>query len=112
MYVLQPAAHIIQAVFTFPVLIEFPGDGNCGELCRQQVACVLERERHLGHARCRSCTRTIEDEVFQVIRAQGFDLVLADHPAYGIYYVRFATTIRADDAGNGVIQYHMGLVCE
>lgn len=36
--------------------------------------------------------------------------MLAYHPADGIHDVRLATTIRTNDAGDRVVEYHMGLV--
>jgi hypothetical protein len=108
--VFQPAGNVVEAVLAVAALEKLAGDGDGGELRRQQVARVLESEGDLGEAGGRAGARAVEDEVVEVVGAEGFDLVLADDPADGIHDVALAAAVRAYDAGDGMVENDVGLI--
>ena len=110
MNILQAAAYIIEAVFTFSAFIEFAGDSDGAEFSRQEVLRILEGKAHLGQPGGGPGLAAVENQAFQVLGAKMTDLLLSDNPPDAVDDIAFTTTIGADDTSNAFIKADKGLV--
>src|SRR5690606_17322197 len=108
--VFQATGYVIEAVFTFSILIEFPADGNGGKFCRKKIPGIFKSERNLCHPATGAGSGAVEDKIFKVIGTKGFYFMLANYPSDCIYNIGFAATVWTYNTGNGMIQQHMGLI--
>ncbi len=108
--ILQAAADIVQAVFTFPAFIEFSGDGNRTEFRWKEVLGVFEGQAHLRQTRSRAGAGPVKDQAFEVFGPQVADLLFADDPANAIDDIAFSATVGADDPGDTLVKADMGLI--
>ena len=76
---------------------ERAGDRHLGELDRQQVRRVVDRERDLGASERGAIGGTGEDDVVHLAAAQRSRALRAEHPCDGVDEVRLPRTVGADD---------------
>ncbi|MNX76581.1 hypothetical protein D3C86_1080930 [compost metagenome] len=110
MDIFQAAGYIIQTVFALPAAVKFTGNGYRSKFSGQQVTRIFEGQGHLGHTTGSTAARPVEDQIFQVIRTQGFYFMLSDHPADSIYDIRFSATVRTYNPCYRIIQYDLGFI--
>ena len=65
---------------------------------------VVEGQADLGHADRRAVLRTREDHIVHALAAKLASGLFAHHPLDRVDNVRFATTVRTDDAGHAVVE--------
>ena len=109
-HVLAADMQIIDVVLGLPAARELPLDGKLGVL-RPLAGGTAERiVEHQFDRRTRhrlAAARTIEDDILHRFAAQFRSLRFAEHPAHGVDHVRFAATVRTNNAdelpgqGNG-----------
>ena len=96
-YVFQTAAYIVEAVFTFTILIIPSCNSNCTEFSRKEVSCVFKRKTYFSQPAGTAAFGTVKYQCIQVFTAQGRYLLLTNHPANGIDDITFTTTIWPDN---------------
>lgn len=108
----QAAGGLVQLIFAFAVAIDAPGYAHLGEIHRQRPVLVLKRQRYLAVSQPLALFRSAEDNILHAPAAQAARALLAQHPAHGVGYVRFAASVRPDDAGDPLVKDDLRAVCE
>src|SRR3954451_23066623 len=108
----QAARRAVDHVVGLAGAEQHPGDRHLGELDRQQMGAVVDRERHLGPAEGGPVSGAREDDVVHRATAQRPGTLRAEHPRHGIDDVRLARAIRADDHTHAGLELERGLVRE
>ena len=96
MDIFQPAAYIVQAVFTFATFVIFSGNRYRVKFCRQQVLGVFKSEAHLGKSAGTSCFTSVKNQTFEVFAPEVTDFVFTDHPSDAVDDITFSATVRPD----------------
>ena len=110
MNILQPAAYIIEPVFTFAVLIIFAGNRYRIKFCWEQISCVVKSQAYFSETACTACFGAIEYKALQVFTAQVADFLLTDYPADTINDIAFATAVWANNTGNILVELHYSFI--
>ncbi len=108
----EPAGGAVDGVLGVPVAKERPGDRDLGELDREQVGAVVDRERHLGATEGGAVRRPGEDDVVHLAAAQGAGALGTEHPGDRVDEVRLPRAVRADDDHHARLELEHRLVGE
>ena len=93
----QAARRAVDRVLRLTGAEEGAGDRHLGELDRQQVRRVVDRERDLGASERGAIGGTGEDDVVHLAAAQRPRALRAEHPRDRVDEVRLPRAVRADD---------------
>ena len=108
----QAARRAVDHVLGFTGAEQRSRDRDLGELDRQQMRGVVDRERHLGATERGTVGGTGEDDVVHLGAAQRSRTLGAEHPRDGVDDVRLARTVRSDDDADAGFELERGLVSE
>ena len=95
--ILEAGDLAVEQIFAGAVAVDAAGDGDLVGFGIEQVPCVIECERDLGHADALARRRAVKDHVGHLAAAQVFRALLAENPPDGIDDVALPGPIRADD---------------
>ncbi len=107
MNILQTRRRLIHQIFGFAGAIEPPRDFNfaVGSIGGGSLTIgVVEGQTDLGHADRRTVLRPREDHIIHALAAKLASGLFAHHPLDRVDDIRFATTVRTDDAGHAVVE--------
>ena len=108
----QPARRRVDRVFRLARAKQGAGDGDLGEVDRQQPGAVVDRERHLGATERRAGRGTGEDDVVHLLGSHRGRGLGAEHPGDGVDHVRLAAPVGTDDDGHPRLQIEDGRLGE
>ncbi len=112
LHVQQPARRAVDRVLALAGAVQQPGDGDLGEVDRQQVGAVVDGEAHLSATQRRAVGGPGEDHVLHPAATQGLRALLTEHPGDGVDHVGLAGPVGPHDHGDPGLEVEDGLVRE
>jgi hypothetical protein len=112
LHVQQPAGRAVDRVLALARAVQQAGDGDLGEVDRQQVGAVVDGEADLGAAERRAAGGAGEDHVLHPPATQRLGALLAEDPGDGVDHVGLAGPVGPHDHGDPRLEVEDGLVRE
>ena len=108
--VFQAAGLLVEKVLALARAVQPPRHGDFLVVDIEHPRSVVEDERHFAVRKGAAGFGAVEDDVLHGGAAQRLCRLLAEHPADGVCDVALAAAVRADDAGDAVVEFDGGLV--
>ncbi len=108
----QPTGHAVERVLGVAVAKQRAGDGDFGELDREDAVVVVDGEPDFGATQRGLAGGAGEDHIVHLLGTHGARLLGSQHPRHGVDHVRLAAAVGADDDRDTGLEFEHGGISE